>query len=102
MVEQEQLDNMMIEMDGTENKCELEQLTINNNQIIRVHSQEVTHDEKHSYWRNILHAASEALIQRGTRQSRKIAVNLAQTTKNPLKLMHLSTILISSHFRGRD
>lgn len=46
VVEQEQLDNMMIEMDGTENKCELEQLAINNNQIIRVHSHEVTHTMK--------------------------------------------------------
>lgn len=43
MVEQEQLDNMMIEMDGTENKCDLEQLAINNNQIIRVHAHEATH-----------------------------------------------------------
>lgn len=29
MVEQEQLDNMMIQMDGTENKCESQQVVIN-------------------------------------------------------------------------
>lgn len=33
MVEQEQLDNMMIDMDGTENKCESQQLIIMNTRL---------------------------------------------------------------------
>lgn len=33
MVEQEQLDNMMIQMDGTENKCESQRVVINSRPV---------------------------------------------------------------------